>query len=71
MSDLEACYDRKLPNIGGIVEESVGVNIESIKLITKLLPMCKHFIRTTYGVSKYSYSGMNELLGGTGKGNVF
>ena len=25
ISDLEACYDRQLPNIGCLVEESVGV----------------------------------------------
>ena len=70
-SDLEACYDRQLPNIGGIVEESIGVNREAIKLITKVLPRCKHFIGTTYGVGKESYGEMNELLGGTGQGNVF
>ena len=25
MTDLEACYDRQLPNIGSIIQESVGV----------------------------------------------
>ena len=65
MSGLEACYDRQLPNIGGIVEESVGVNKEAIKLMTKVLPLCKHFFRTVHEVSEESYGGMNELLGGT------
>ena len=71
MSELEACYDRKLPNIGGIVEESIGVNREAIKLITKVLPRWKNFIASTHGVSKESYDGGNESLGGTKKGNVF
>ena len=70
MSDLEACYDRQLLNIGGVVEESVGANREAIKLITKVLPRCNYFIGTTYGVSKDSYGGMNASLGGTGQGNV-
>ena len=71
MSDLEAHCDRKLTNIGEIVEESVGENRESIKLITKSLPSCKHFIGTTHGASKESYGGTNESLGGTGQGNGF
>ena len=58
-SDLEACCDRQLPNIGGIVEELVGANREAIKLITKVLPRCKHFIRTTCGICKDSCRGKN------------
>ena len=66
VSDLEACCDRQLPNIGGIVEESISANREVIKLITKVLPRYNHFIGTKHGVSKDSYSRMNEYLGGTG-----
>jgi len=55
MCDLEACYDRQLPNNGGIFESSTGVNIEEIKLITKVLLRCEHFIGTAHGVSKESY----------------
>ena len=71
MSDLEACCNMKVPNIGGIVEESIGVNIKVIKLITKVLPWCENFIGTTHGVNKESYGGENELLGGIGKGIFF
>jgi hypothetical protein len=71
MSDLEVCHDRKLPNVEGIVEESIGVNRDAIKLITKALPRCKHFIGTTHGSSKESYGRMNVLLGGTGQGFFF
>ena len=71
MSDLEACYDTKLPNIGGIVEEWVGANREAMKLIMKALPKCKHCVGTTQRISKDSHRGMNSLFGGTGQGNVF
>ena len=43
-SDLEACYDRELTNIGSIVEEFIGLIREAINLVIKLLPRCKHFI---------------------------
>ena len=62
MNDLEACYDRQLPNIGRIVEESIGVNKERLKLVT-----CENFIGNTYSISKHSYGGMNEVLGGIGQ----
>ena len=54
MSNLEACYDRKLPNIEGIVEEYSGENRKDIKLMTKVSPLCKDFIRTAHGESKES-----------------
>ena len=71
MFDLEIHNDRQLPNIRGVVEESVGSNREAIKLITKVLPSYKHYVGTTYGISEDSYGGINSLLGGTGKGNAF
>ena len=37
-SDLEACCDRQLPNIGGIVAESVGVNRNMMNILSKMLP---------------------------------
>ena len=71
MSNLEACCDRQLPNVGGIVEESVEANREAIKLITKVLPRCKYFVGTNCGISEDSHGGMNTLLGGIGQRNVF
>ena len=37
--DLESCYDRKLRNIVSIVEESVGIDRNRVKLIVKVLPI--------------------------------
>ena len=71
MSDLEACYDRQLPNTAFMVEESTGANREEIKLVPKALPCCKIFLETSHGVRKDCYGGINELLGGTGQDNVF
>ena len=34
-SDLEACHDRKLPNVGGIVEHPIRVNREAVNLLQK------------------------------------
>ena len=69
ISDLEVCYDRQLPNIGYLVEESVRVERESAMLFAKILPVMEHHICTSYGISKDSYSSRTYKLGGTGQGN--
>ena len=70
-SDLEACYDRKFPKIGGVVEESVGVNREAIKLVTKGLHRSKHYIDASHGISENSHRVDLVVLGGTGQGSMF
>ena len=57
ISDLEACYDRQLPNIGCMVEESVGVELDPVKSFDKLLPVTNHHTCTIYGISKESCGG--------------
>ena len=37
-SDLEACYDRQLPELCGLVEESLGANRKMFTLVAKVLP---------------------------------
>ena len=69
--DLEACYDRQLPELCSLVEESVGANRKVVKLVTKVLPRVEHHVGTVNGVSKEKYGGEKYLLGGTGQGNVF
>ena len=59
-----------MPKIGGVVEESVGVNREAIKLVTKGLHRSKHCIGTSHGISEHSYGGEDVVLGGPGKGNM-
>ena len=49
--DLEACYDRQIPELCGLVEESIGANRKLVKLLTKLLPRFEHHVGTVNGVS--------------------
>ena len=37
MTDLEAYYDRQLPNIGSIIQESVRVERRVMQLLTKVI----------------------------------
>ena len=71
MSDLEACYDSQLPNMGGKVEESIGVNRKAIKIVNKVLPWCKHLLGIDHDLSKDSYEEINEWLGKIGQKNTF
>ena len=57
MSDLEACYDRQLPNIRGIVAESVGVNRNMMNILSKVLPKCDHYVGAAHGISTLCYGG--------------
>ena len=69
ISDLKACYDRQLPNIGCMVQEAVGVEREPAKLFAKILPIMEHHICTSFGISKTFYGSKTYKLGGTGQGN--
>ena len=66
MTDLEACYDRQLPNIASILQESMGVERKAIKLLTKVIPIFKYYICTIYGVSNTCYRGEIDPLAGSG-----
>ena len=38
ITDLQSAHDRQLPDVGGILEESVGRDINGMELITKIIP---------------------------------
>ena len=69
ISDLKVCYDRQLPNIRYLIEESVGVEREPAKLFVRLLPIMNHFICTSFGISSDYYRSDTFKLGGTEQGN--
>ena len=71
ISDLEACYDRQLPNIGCLIEESVGVEREPALLFAKILPVMEHHICTSFGISKEFYGSKEFKLGGQAKGTPY
>ena len=51
ITNLEAYYDRQLSNICGIVKESIIISREGVKLISKVLPVLKHFVWTGFRTS--------------------
>jgi hypothetical protein len=57
MTDLKLYYDKKLAEIGSIVQESIGIERLLIKLFIKLLPVIQYNICTSYGASQGSYGG--------------
>ena len=57
MTDLKACYDRQLANIGSIVQESVGVERKLMQLIAKVIPVFEYYVYVRFGVSKQFYGG--------------
>ena len=70
MTDLEACYDRQLPNTCSIVQESVGTDRREIKLIIKTIRNFRHYLCTNFGISQNYYGGELDNLAGTGQGNT-
>ena len=71
VSDLEACYDKKLPELCGLVEESLATNRKVVQLVSKVLPRLEHHVGTVNGVSKDKHGGKKDTSCGTGQGNVF
>ena len=53
-----------------MVEESLGVNREVIKVICNTVSKFKHFTCIGYGISNEYYGGDFESLTGTGQGNM-
>ena len=71
ITDLQSSYDRQLPDIGGILEESVGHDRNGIKLITKVMANWEHYIITGHGISEKHYGREQMKLAVTGEGNKF
>ena len=39
LTDLKSCYDRQLPKLGSIIEESAGRNRNAMMLFAKTMPV--------------------------------
>ena len=70
MSDIEAWCDLQLPKIGGITEESLGIERKPMRIFKKILPVIKCHILTSFGISSSSRGGKSNLHG-AGKRNIF
>ena len=71
VSDMTACYDRHIREIGEVLLTSHGVNEDSAATLIKALGEMKTHVQTSFGVSKGSYrSTEDEPQYGTGQGNI-
>ena len=70
LSDLEACYNRQMPAIGGMVEGALGVNRRAINAIVTTVSTFKYFAGTGFGISKESHRGKCKKLIETRQGNI-
>jgi len=66
MVDLESAYNRQLSKVCSMVEELIRVDQNAIIILTKVLLHFEHYVCTVYGLSKQSYSSVNEIYAGTG-----
>jgi len=71
MTDLEACYDRQLPKVSGLIQEAVGVDRKCIKMIMRVITKFRHHICTNHRISETYYGDDEEELAGNGQGNLF
>ena len=69
-TDLGSCYDGQLSNVRGVVEEAVGVERMSIKLLTKITPWLNYFTNTNFRISEETHGGRNDPLVGLWQGMV-
>ena len=65
-TDLKLYYDRQLPNLGSIVEESVVRKRKPMILYTKIMPKFRKYVSTGYGISCEYYGGEIKELAGIG-----
>ena len=67
MTDLEACFDRQLANVGSILEEPIGIERAVIKLIAKVLLIFERHICMSYRISSRYYRGVKDEQRGIGQ----
>ena len=64
--DLEVCYNRQLSNLYRMIEESVEINRNAIKLLMKVILIIEHYVCTGYRMSKEKYGGIDDPIIGIG-----
>ena len=70
LSNLEAFYNRQIPSIGCIVEESLGVNRSAAKVISKTIEAFNYKVCTSFSASPISYGGKDKQLVGANQVNI-
>ena len=71
VSDMTACYDRHICQIGELFLGSHGVNLNGASMLIKTLQRMETKVVTAYGMNKNKYHSTDDMLQyGTGKGNI-
>ena len=52
MSDLEVCCDRQMPELCGLVQESIVANRKAVIILTKVFPRLDHHMGKVNEVSR-------------------
>jgi len=60
---LEAYFDRQLANVGSILEESIRIERQVIKLLMKILLILKRYICTSYIINENHHSRKEDDIG--------
>ena len=60
--DLKAYYDYRLPSLGYMVQEAVGVNRQALKVFTKVLLIMEHHVCAGFRISQRSCGSALETL---------
>ena len=66
LTNLKACYNRQLPNIASIIEESTGIEWNPIKLFIKVISWFKRYVYTSFGISSDFYGELSDKTGRIG-----
>ena len=54
-NDAKACYDRILHSVASLAMQRIGMPLAPIQCLFQTLQDMKHYIKTSYGISKDSY----------------
>ena len=55
-----------MPNLHGIIEESVRLDWNTMKLFMKVIPIIIHYICIAHSISSISYREIEEEIAGIG-----
>ena len=53
-----------------MIEESIRLDWNVMKLFMKVIPIIIYYICTSHGISSISYRGIKEEIVGIGQGNI-
>ena len=71
VSDMTACYDRHIKEVGEVILQMHGVNAYGAKILLKNLAEMKTHIQTSFSLSKEGYRSTREQVHyGTGQENI-